>query len=193
MGLRSTKAGGVPPANPTVKPWVKSIVAAAQRRPEAYLRRTALEDEEVDVRRTRSTKAGGVPPANRKSGPGGHESCPTLNEGRRRTSGEPFLDPVATKHPNALNEGRRRTSGEPALEVLIFQARHDAQRRPEAYLRRTGLWHSLDAIEIHRSTKAGGVPPANLALGFSAAACRTHAQRRPEAYLRRTSPRGREP
>ncbi len=161
----------------------------------------------------RSTKAGGVPPANLSPLRRTARGCNALNEGRRRTSGEPsFLVLAAYAPRSTLNEGRRRTSGEPAMMPPVVVCATAAQRRPEAYLRRTptpslsratklaalnegrrrtsgeplqGMssnWRQQTALNEGRrrtsgepwpastspfpsrprSTKAGGVPPANL-------------------------------
>ena len=85
----------------------------------------------------RSTKAGGVPPATRSTVRHSSTRCRALNEGRRRTSGDPSM-PLSRwmQVAPSLNEGRRRTSGDPG-----------------------GVQGAEDGVHA-RSTKAGGVPPA---------------------------------
>ncbi len=110
----------------------------AQRRPEAYLRRTMFCRFVRIHAKIRSTKAGGVPPANRLVISYPRATIWSLNEGRRRTSGEPRSTLLTRLFTPPLNEGRRRTSGEPWIGDRWHETVLYAQRRPEAYLRRTG-------------------------------------------------------
>ncbi len=236
----------------------------AQRRPEAYLRRTSQVPGLVANHRLRSTKAGGVPPANHGNVTIVAKGGASLNEGRRRTSGEPIggrgtlaLGLGAQRRPEAylrrtifvldglaqhglslnegrrrtsgeptpltsnvldtwarstkaggvppanlivvkclpqnrlpLNEGRRRTSGEPFVVSPLSSCNRSAQRRPEAYLRRTNALPITLNESAQRSTKAGGVPPANRRRRRGTSGRQRPAQRRPEAYLRRPKEAG---
>ena len=160
----------------------------AQRRPEAYLRRPLVAARASGCLAARSTKAGGVPPATPSPGGSSRMASSTLNEGRRRTSGDPRLwsaDQYRPRRP--LNEGRRRTSGDPLLIVVVFDRRLIALN--EGRRRTSGDPGRVRGARPHRLTtlnegrrRTSGDP---CAAQFHVSARCSRAQRRPEAYLRR--------
>ena len=161
QGSRAQRRPGAYPRQSRTVDRIRPVDRGAQRRPGAYPRQSSRRHLHRDPQCRRSTKAGGVPPAIPATPSARPYASVSLNEGRGRTPGNPWLGDVRPLH--LLNRSTKAGGVPPAIPGLVVGNTYLvwlAQRRPGAYPRQS-LPAEREQVRCDlRSTKAGGVPPA---------------------------------
>ena len=179
---RSTKAGPVGPATPTLGGSGLTLTDLAQRRPARWGRQPRCPNpiEHPDpLAQRRPARWGRQPPPSATGTPW----PPPLNEGRPGGAGNPNL--LRTAHYWVTGAQRRpaRWGRQPIRVVATLVIACSAQRRPARWGRQPERQASGDELLLYRSTKAGPVGPATRDGGVTPTRPST-AQRRPARWGR---------